>query len=1158
MQKHMVPSMAFKTSPHSDAQDDLLQAFAQGHVETPNVPDPPSSDVPSSSGYSGSIASDVEPAANLEEPAARQEVILYHLNDAPLRVFLDWTTYDSMLTEIAGHYARPVVDVVDAYKVTPHPDDTPPGVVPVIVHMLNDIAMGQQARLALLDVELHGHSFEAHYAIGPSTTRYVVCLPIQCHRSAVLAVADLDRYCMQERDTCLVWHQQIYWPDTDAQPHVLLHGQYFRVAAPPSSRFVCTTQQAVEMAQNRLSEQEMLEQVAGAEVLSEVSPSLLSSDAVRDLARADDIDTDHDLFQALQLVAKPSMPALPTPLPPDKVVPLDPELKPPTGPWLPSVSAQWIQQVQRSQSAHTSATFITWRISPATGKRVCSVGRRVDLPLDVHQWVSLLCEAWADEHVVTAFTQIISVANGPHDLEPGIAGHIILQQHALAMQDPVLITTYDSCIQHGCPTRCVYSFGTHPSPEDVLLSTGYQCHSSAHARFAVRLGKTMLPFGHAFLCCPGDALEVFVQRLSLPYCIEAPSDLDCQDGKGTHSACFEITRQSPVFRRPSRRHISAASSAISEVHTTVISWTPKSVEPQVSITEEVEQRLRARRMHEPGEDQGAPQFAPDPGAIEAQPHFVQELWAIHQHLLASGDHHVDTPLRVETWFLDHLSQDRCYLSRLVDLPHDHTQWRQALVHAWTTHVVPNAELDFSNVYPPPADTNPAVIGQVILTQHPQDEVRSIVLSIYDTARPTPGPFTFALTHGTRITLLSALEEVRLLSVCPPRVVHNECSLWLGDIPIPAPRQAYVRSGNAFRLSIRRGIRYDIQALLSLPDPLLRQHLQEAICGEVYHLPSSPQFPGSTIASASSSNDQIHPPHVQPVPDTRPQWIISLNSFFSLHSATKLREEGPVLYIQVWYVHGSDCLWCHEPRPARLQVSMTTWRHVIMQPWNAELQRSLPLDYWLVHPTPPVGAGWSHTAHIILSQGLLPGQVAVFLAVMPADSGPARAPMAVYILPQDVSAFTIAQMIVPHEHRHLPFRVEHQGITYDAHDTLRVASGDCLVVTYDRYQAPSEEREQSDEDVSLLQIHATPISIAEQVPPSDQDVDGKVLSLGQVLRDSPSSWNVITWELPEGHTDTVMTLPTAFDAVNQRVAFEAKHHLFCSASDLFVVRFIRDR
>ena len=96
---------------------------------------------------------------------------------------------------------------------------------------------------------------------------------------------------------------------------------------------------------------------------------------------------------------------------------------------------------------------------------------------------------------------------------------------------------------------------------------------------------------------------------------------------------------------------------------------------------------------------------------------------------------------------------------------------------------------------------------------------------------------------------------------------------------------------------------------------------------------------------------------------------------------------------------------------------------------------------------------------------------------------------------------------------------------------------------------------ADED-SLLQIRATPIFLAEHVTPSDQDVDDKILSLAQALSCCSVPWTVITWELHDGITDTVITLPDAFDSAQQRAEFGAKHHLLCPVSELFPIRFMR--
>eukprot|EP00435_Cladocopium_sp_Y103_P015300 s4736_g3.t1 len=79
-----------KASPFTDAQDDLLQAFREGHVQPQNGQgnaDSPESPT-DSDGYEPSIASHgVSPHAPSDEEG-RQDVYLYHLADAPIRAML--------------------------------------------------------------------------------------------------------------------------------------------------------------------------------------------------------------------------------------------------------------------------------------------------------------------------------------------------------------------------------------------------------------------------------------------------------------------------------------------------------------------------------------------------------------------------------------------------------------------------------------------------------------------------------------------------------------------------------------------------------------------------------------------------------------------------------------------------------------------------------------------------------------------------------------------------------------------------------------------------------------------------------------------------------------------------------------------------------------
>lgn len=287
-----------KNSPLHDDQAQLVTAFVQGQpVQVDHDALTPTEHTSSEDSEQIELeSSEIQPPSSSDQ---RQDAILYHLGDPPMRVFLEWTSYREMIREIAFHFSRNPVEVVDAYEVQPHPSDTPAGVVPIIVHFFDDVPVGQPAKLVLLDKALHGHSFEVNYAVGPTTTRMVARMPERCVRQAVLVAADVDIYCRQESDVCFVWHGEVRWPDDDHQVRVIHHGAYFRVAVPPTTRFVCSTAEAVAFAQQGLTDIEVHDQQAGGEVRSDVSPSLLSSAEVRDLA-ALDVAAEADHFHTMQ------------------------------------------------------------------------------------------------------------------------------------------------------------------------------------------------------------------------------------------------------------------------------------------------------------------------------------------------------------------------------------------------------------------------------------------------------------------------------------------------------------------------------------------------------------------------------------------------------------------------------------------------------------------------------------------------------------------------------------------------------------------------------------------------------------------------------------------------------------------------------------------
>ena len=558
------------------------------------------------------------------------------------------------------------------------------------------------------------------------------------------------------------------------------------------------------------------------------------------------------------------------------------------------------------------------------------------------------------------------------------------------------------------------------------------------------------------------------------------------------------------------------------------------------------------------------------------PPALRELWELRRtEALQDGDDPA-TQFRVETWFLDHVNFDRCYHSRIVTLTSEPSTWLSVLLQHWSDRSELGARVDIALVYPASEDQAPGTSAQLILTQFPQEALRSIILSVYDTGRSQPTPRTFGLVHGASISLRSVLEEVRLINDCPPHVQHNECVLWFGSTVIPEQRQVFVRTGNAFRLCIRRGQRINLQDLLALPDALLRRQLQDAIHGEIYRRPPGPGFPSdvmdaNTLPEVPSAMQPSSASDQPPRGSRPPQWIEALNQFFAHHSATEMLEEGPVLYIQSWYVNGCSHMWCTEPRAVRLTSDFTMWRTAIAQAWHDRIQGSLPAEFWVVQPIPPFSPSQGFTVHVILSQSMQPDQTAVLLTATQDHTPDVVCQHAAYVLPRRSLGEDIARFAVPPWFRSSVMTVLFAGRVYPFDAFVSLYSGANVVVRYGEFDRPepsgpsdgtmmlqlnSKVRSVSGTSSLMTTLVPRPISLEQELLDTEEDIANIPLSLGQFLSSSAIAWTVCAWELPHGNTDTVLLGPDESIGPSVSTTFRSKHDFLKPVSSLFPVRFLR--
>ena len=158
----------------------------------------------------------------------------------------------------------------------------------------------------------------------------------------------------------------------------------------------------------------------------------------------------------------------------------------------------------------------------ASSRGECLLGLDADFAFEAEKlfcmenWRQRILQAWADQTDPMVPADIISVSPHPSNLEPGVAGHVIVQQHVLDTHAAALVTIVDPAVNHGLFHRQVHVLEDRSRPEDVLFFTGYHMDCPRVAECQVRLRDVLLPPQTPIPIRDGDAFEVSILRTFLP------------------------------------------------------------------------------------------------------------------------------------------------------------------------------------------------------------------------------------------------------------------------------------------------------------------------------------------------------------------------------------------------------------------------------------------------------------------------------------------------------------------------------------------------------------------------------------------------------------------------------------------------------------------
>ena len=972
VQKNRPSITSFKNEPNDFQQAFQWQISHENHEQQEGDGDDlDSQQGRESEGYSPSSEleqSIVNPPSSDE---GRQDVMLFHLRDQPIRAMISWNSYEEMITEIAHHMAMQRDAVVDAYEVVTSPSDLGNEVVPTIVHVQGDISPTSTERLVLVDIDVHAHRTEPNFRTGPETVRAVYPMRRVTTREEVLFVANQDKYCRAENDRCLVYLNARRWPDYDTDRKTLEHGDYIKIAVPPSERFVCPTASISEMTQRGLSDQQILDEIYHDDAASGFSPSLLGDDEVKDLAAGPGEELDEVFTMQIEHAVVPDGNAGAAELEScssNSTIPQDWHID------LQRIVQEQIAREQRQTTDEFDFALCTWFLDHHSHHR-CRDPKVVFLGTDPSEWREAILEPW--KHRLspddTALLDLVAPYTPRAGLEtciahviitqrPGSGSSVLFSMEFFDNDSPSVIVRTAVVIPTTCTSQALSDrvplFHSFSSNDRLWIHPQLDNEDQEfQSRFGMGIEVKILPADDDSNVENYDDVNLMQRYLKRAICAETknhPCGSASCSGSLINFANQVIGPHEQVVNKPEQLDLTCPNFS------------------RCSLTDEFIRYVQAVSSQE----QNAVTET-QPEGLQEQPLWIQDLWEKWMETLDYNGGDRQEGLRIETWFTNPTRWTRCTEPRLAVLSPEFRHWERELLAVWFDRAEMALPTHFAIVYPTPDDVDRTVQEQLVIEQQPEPFSKSVVVSIYDTAYDRGRPKSQALVMSDRLDVSSIVTLLGYADVCPPESRTNECLVWMGNVAIRPDQTLHVRTGNALRFLIRRGVRVGIPELLSMTDDRLRAELQAAITGDIYRRPNVPGFPADP-----HSNDNPEPYLEQDFSsqnDYPPDWINSLQEVFDRHAIIENADEGPVIYILAWLVHGVHKPVCPAPSVVRLDRDNSWWRSEIIFPWRDAIVRGQPLALHFVDPSPPTPPGHSHVAHIILSQAVRSDQVAVLLS-----------------------------------------------------------------------------------------------------------------------------------------------------------------------------------
>ena len=487
-----------------------------------------------------------------------------------------------------------------------------------------------------------------------------------------------------------------------------------------------------------------------------------------------------------------------------------------------------------------------------------------------------------------------------------------------------------------------------------------------------------------------------------------------------------------------------------------------------------------------------------PDGLRGQPQWIQDIW---EKWVENAHNTVEIPQqgpRLETWFINPSRWVKCSMPRIVELSVNFHQWDREILAVWHDRADISLPTQYAIVFPTPEDADRSVQEQLIIEQQPEPFTKSVIMTVYDTSIDRGAPHSVAIALADRIDLKNVVTMMGYSELCPPERMQNECSLWLGHIVIRPDQVVNTRTGNAFKLLVKFGIEIGIAELLSMSDRRLREELQCAITGSIFRRPNVQGFQADAFATGNPTSHEGTTSRQND--EYPPDWLNSLQEVFDRRAFVENADEGPIMYVLVWFVHGVHNRRSDRPAVVRLDRDNAWWRSEILFPWREEVERGVSSSLHFVDPVPPKEPWQSHEAHIVVAQRVRDGQVPVLVSTRSAGRDGIRLAHEARVVSRYSSAMDFSGHVTSSSSS-LPCLVSRGNLMFPRDHTVQIGHGDGIIVrSFDidgdfscEMPAPSQEQSTVENDASMQELEMSQTSIVrEEEEPLEEVDDGSLM------------------------------------------------------------------